>query len=54
VIENKKLLWTPYQKRTANDEESDLTRNSGWGRDRGNNRENPALAHKDSAKKSKN
>jgi hypothetical protein len=43
------------QKRAANDKESDLTGDSGWGRNRGNNRENPALAHQDSAaKKSKN
>jgi hypothetical protein len=39
------------QKRTGNDEESDLTRDSGWGRDRGNNHENPALASQDPAKK---
>ena len=43
------------QKRAANDKESDLTGDSGWGRDRRNNRENPALARQDSAaKKSKN
>ena len=44
----------PTQKRTANDEESDLTGDSGWGRDHGNNRKNPALACQDPAKKSKN
>ena len=39
----------------ADDEESDLTRDSGWGRPCGNNHENPALARQDSAaKKSKN
>jgi hypothetical protein len=41
------------QKHTANDKELDLTGDSGWGRDRGNNRENPALARQDVAKKSK-
>ena len=38
--------------RTA-DEESDLTRDSGWGRPRGDNRNNPALARQDLGKKSK-
>jgi hypothetical protein len=43
------------QKRAANDKESDLTGDSGWGRDRDNNRENPALGRQDSAtKKPKN
>ncbi len=43
------------QKHVADDEESDLTRDSGWGRPRGDSRDNPALAHQDSAaKKSKN
>ena len=32
------------QKRAANDKESDLTGDSGWGRPRGDNRDNPALA----------
>jgi hypothetical protein len=36
------------QKRAANDEESDLTRDSGWGHNGGNNRYNPALGHQDS------
>ncbi len=36
------------QKRTADDEESDLTRDSEWGRP---NRDNPALGHQDSASK---
>ena len=40
------------QKRAANDEESDVTGDSGWGRP---NRDNPALGRQDSAsKKSKN
>jgi hypothetical protein len=39
------------QKRAANDKESDLTGDSGWGRDRGNNRDNPALGHQDSGTK---
>jgi hypothetical protein len=38
------------QKRTA-DKELDLTRDSGWGYDRSNNREAPALARQDSTKK---
>ena len=42
------------QKRTANDEESDLTGDSGWGCPCGNNHYKPALARQDSAKKSKN
>ena len=42
------------QKHTANDEESDLTGDSGWGCPRGNNRDNPALAHQDLVKKLKN
>ncbi len=42
------------QKRTVNDKELDLTGDNGWVRDRGNNRENPALARQDLAKKSKN
>jgi hypothetical protein len=36
-------------KRTA-DEESDLTGDSGWGRNRDNNHDNPALARQDSGK----
>jgi hypothetical protein len=40
------------QKRTADDEESELTRDSGgWGRLRDNNRDNPALGRQDSASK---
>jgi hypothetical protein len=40
------------QKRAADDEESDLTRDSGWGCP---NRDNPALGRQDSAsKKTKN
>jgi hypothetical protein len=43
------------QKHTADDEASDLTRDSGWGRLRGDNRDNPALGRQDSAtKKPKN
>ena len=43
------------QKRAANDEESDLTGDSGWGRDCGNNCANPALGRQDSVtKKPKN
>ncbi len=42
------------QKRTANDKELDLTGDSGWGRNRGNNRENPTLARQDPATKLKN
>ena len=43
------------QKRAADDKESDLTRDSGWGCPRGDNRDNPALGHQDSAtKKPKN
>ena len=43
------------QKCAADDEESDLTRDSGWGRPRDTNRDNPALGRQDSAsKKSKN
>ncbi len=42
------------QKRAADDKESDLTRDSGWGCHRGNNRDNPTLARQDlAAKKSK-
>ncbi len=40
------------QKRTADDKESELTRDSGgWGRLRDNNRDNPALGCQDSASK---
>ena len=42
------------QKHTANDEESDLTRDSGWGRPCGDNRDNPALARQEAGKKPKN
>ncbi len=43
------------QKRAADDKESDLTRDSGWGRLRDNNRDNPALGRQDSVtKKPKN
>ena len=43
------------QKRTADDEESDLTRDSGWGCLHDNNRDNPSLGRQDSAtKKPKN
>ncbi len=43
------------QKRPADEDGSDLTRDSGWGHDRGSNRENPALGRQDSAaKKPKN
>ena len=41
------------QKRTANDEESDLTGDSRWGRPCDDNRDNPALGRQDPAKKSK-
>jgi hypothetical protein len=42
------------QKRAANGKDSDLTGDSGWGCNRSNNRENPALARQDLvAKKSK-
>jgi hypothetical protein len=47
-------LTTATKKRTAIDEELDITRDSGWGRNRSNNRENPALARQDPAKKLKN
>jgi hypothetical protein len=44
--------FTAATKRAADDEESDLTRDSGWGRP---NHDNPALARQDMAsKKSKN
>ncbi len=39
------------QKRAADDEESDMTRDSGWGRPRNTNRDNPALGRQDSASK---
>ena len=39
------------QKRTADDEASDLTSDSGWGCPRGNNRDNSALGRQDSAAK---
>ncbi len=40
------------QKRTADDEESEMTRDSGgWGRLRDNNHDNPALGCQDSASK---
>ncbi len=43
------------QKRAADDEESDLTKDSGWGCPHDTNRDNPALGRQDSAsKKSKN
>jgi hypothetical protein len=43
------------QKRAADDKESDLTRDSGWGRARDTNRDNLALGRQDLAsKKSKN
>ena len=43
------------QKCAADDKESDLTRDSGWGRARDTNRDNLALGRQDSAsKKSKN
>ena len=48
-------LTTAAQKRAADDKESDQTRNGGWGCPRGDNRDNPALGHQDSAwKKPKN
>ncbi len=39
------------QKRTADGEESDLTRDRGWGRPCGDNCDNPALGRQDSATK---
>jgi hypothetical protein len=39
------------QKHTADGEVSDLTRDSGWGHLRHNNRDNPALGRQDSATK---
>ncbi len=48
-------LTAAAQKRAADDEVSDQTRDGGWGRPRGNNHDNPALGRQDSvSKKSKN
>jgi hypothetical protein len=48
-------LTAAAQKHAAGDEESDQTRDGGWGRPRDNNPDNPALGRQDSAlKKSKN
>jgi hypothetical protein len=41
-------------KRAANDEELNSIGDSGWGRPRGNNRDNPALGRQDPMKKLKN
>jgi hypothetical protein len=42
---------TATQKCAADDKEFDLTRDSGWGRPRGNNHDHSALGRQDSAGK---